>query len=171
MLVERDNFAFLVGVTFERLPSFCSYCQSIGHSLAKCKKGSVNKDSKDQDLLPHPKGCAAVYVPKLAIALPIQNALFAENPSVHLSASSVSAQLDAGCDDKDSTDQDSGEDQVRDSSNCNPSKDDASNDDSFVAPETQGNDTSLDVPGAVMETPAVDDFVAESFVAEEDTQV
>lgn len=42
ILVERDEFAFYVGVEYERLPSFCSYCQVIGHSSQDCKKRPEN---------------------------------------------------------------------------------------------------------------------------------
>lgn len=37
ILVEREGFAFFVGIEFERLPSFCLHCCMIGHSLGNCK--------------------------------------------------------------------------------------------------------------------------------------
>lgn len=38
ILVERDGYAFLVPVSYERLPSFCKHCRVIGHALGECKR-------------------------------------------------------------------------------------------------------------------------------------
>jgi len=37
LLVERPDFAFVVGVEYEWLPPFCSHCKMIGHELAQCR--------------------------------------------------------------------------------------------------------------------------------------
>ncbi|CAK8537766.1 unnamed protein product [Lathyrus sativus] len=37
VLVERSGFAFFVDLEYENLPEFCKHCNSIGHSLEKCK--------------------------------------------------------------------------------------------------------------------------------------
>lgn len=37
-MVEKEGFAFLVGIEYEKLPLFCSHCMIIGHSLMNCNK-------------------------------------------------------------------------------------------------------------------------------------
>lgn len=64
IMVERDGFAFFVGVEYERLPSYCNHRQSIGHSIDNCRKNSVNPQTKtviDQTMQ---QKINAVYVPK-----------------------------------------------------------------------------------------------------------
>lgn len=38
ILVEREGFAFYVSVIYEKMPDFCTNCQSIGHGIASCNK-------------------------------------------------------------------------------------------------------------------------------------
>ncbi|XP_058766162.1 uncharacterized protein LOC131639707 [Vicia villosa] len=38
ILVERVGFAFFVDIEYEKIPEFCSYCNSIGHSITNCKR-------------------------------------------------------------------------------------------------------------------------------------
>lgn len=37
-LVEREDFAFFMGIQYEKLPDFCTSCQNIGHTLANCRR-------------------------------------------------------------------------------------------------------------------------------------
>jgi hypothetical protein len=37
VLVERDGFAFMVEIQYERRPLFCHHCYSIGHSISSCR--------------------------------------------------------------------------------------------------------------------------------------
>jgi hypothetical protein len=37
VLVERDDFAFMVEIQYERLPLFCRHCYSIGHNITTCR--------------------------------------------------------------------------------------------------------------------------------------
>lgn len=37
ILVERDGFAFMVEVQYERRPLFCNHCHSIGHDVTNCR--------------------------------------------------------------------------------------------------------------------------------------
>lgn len=50
LLVERDVYAFFVGVEYERLPFFCSHCQVIGHSISNCNKNSHPEAKKMQQV-------------------------------------------------------------------------------------------------------------------------
>ncbi|XP_045832867.1 uncharacterized protein LOC123924134 [Trifolium pratense] len=36
ILVQRVGYSFTVNLKFENLPSFCSFCQCIGHTLEEC---------------------------------------------------------------------------------------------------------------------------------------
>jgi hypothetical protein len=36
VLVERDGFAFMVEIQYERRPLFCHHCYSIGHNITTC---------------------------------------------------------------------------------------------------------------------------------------
>lgn len=38
ILVEREGYAFFVEIEYERLPYFCSSCQTIGHDVSNCRK-------------------------------------------------------------------------------------------------------------------------------------
>lgn len=38
ILVERECYAFLVGIEYEKLPLFCLVCAVIGRSLSNCNK-------------------------------------------------------------------------------------------------------------------------------------
>lgn len=66
IMVEREKFAFYMEIVYEKLPSFCSYCQSIGHSIDQCnkKEGPARiercHDHHDQ---PQPR-LKPIYVPK-----------------------------------------------------------------------------------------------------------
>lgn len=46
ILLEREDYAFFVGVEYKRLPEFCSSCKNTGHSLVNCKKVSVKLGKK-----------------------------------------------------------------------------------------------------------------------------
>lgn len=37
VLVERDGFAFMVEIQYERRPLFCHHCYSIGHNITTCR--------------------------------------------------------------------------------------------------------------------------------------
>lgn len=37
IVVEREGFAFLVEVVYERMPDFCTHCQNIGHHVSVCR--------------------------------------------------------------------------------------------------------------------------------------
>lgn len=37
ILVERDDFSFFVRVEYEKLPYFCDFFKSLGHTLPQCK--------------------------------------------------------------------------------------------------------------------------------------
>ncbi|XP_045802615.1 uncharacterized protein LOC123896245 [Trifolium pratense] len=37
IVVERDGFAFKLGVVYERLLEFCNHCKIIGHNIENCK--------------------------------------------------------------------------------------------------------------------------------------
>lgn len=39
ILVKRRRLNFFVNITYEKLPYFCTYCSSIGHSIEACKGG------------------------------------------------------------------------------------------------------------------------------------
>ncbi|KAK2417435.1 hypothetical protein QL285_039734 [Trifolium repens] len=38
ILVEREGFAFYVGVIYEKMPSYCTNCQIVGHHISNCNK-------------------------------------------------------------------------------------------------------------------------------------
>lgn len=60
ILVERQGYAFFVGIQYEKLPLFCSSCKMIGHSNDKSKKlGNHVDNSKAVS-----KKAAIQYVPK-----------------------------------------------------------------------------------------------------------
>lgn len=67
ILVERYGFAFLLGIEYEKLPFFCSFCQAIGHSLSNCKKkpgGDGNQVHQDPLVAQKPK---QIYVLKVQV--------------------------------------------------------------------------------------------------------
>lgn len=37
VLVERDGFAFMVEIQYERRPLFCHHCYFIGHNITTCR--------------------------------------------------------------------------------------------------------------------------------------
>lgn len=41
ILVEREGFAFLVGLEYENLPH-CSACETIGHKITNYRKSKIN---------------------------------------------------------------------------------------------------------------------------------
>lgn len=68
ILVEREGYAFSVFIEYEKLPEFCTNCQTIGHSLGNYKKlvskamnlvkdQVVQKDKANHKLV-------SIYVPK-----------------------------------------------------------------------------------------------------------
>lgn len=62
ILVEREDFAFFAFVDYERLPEFCSSCQTIGHSLVNCLRSKGKPNSHNQDN--GPVKLRNEYVPK-----------------------------------------------------------------------------------------------------------
>ncbi|XP_019435946.1 PREDICTED: uncharacterized protein LOC109342412 [Lupinus angustifolius] len=38
ILVEREGFAFFVGIEYENLPGICTGCNAIGHTVSQCRK-------------------------------------------------------------------------------------------------------------------------------------
>lgn len=48
ILVEREKYAFYIGVDYEKLPPFCNFCHSIGHSIAQCNRKEGAGQSKNQ---------------------------------------------------------------------------------------------------------------------------
>ena len=36
--VEREGFAFHVGVVYEKHPEYCNNCQTLGHHISQCSK-------------------------------------------------------------------------------------------------------------------------------------
>lgn len=44
IIVEREDFTFFVGIEYERVPSFCTECQVIGHMLNECKRRKKELD-------------------------------------------------------------------------------------------------------------------------------
>jgi len=50
ILVERDGFAFMVEIQYERRPLFCHHCYSIGHNINNCRwiNPQENKEKKDR---------------------------------------------------------------------------------------------------------------------------
>lgn len=61
IMVKRNDFALFVWIKYENLPTYCSYCQMIGHDQANCnhKLGNQKKPRKERQ----PRS-NAVYVPK-----------------------------------------------------------------------------------------------------------
>lgn len=70
VLVERDSFAFFVGIQYENLPMFCDLCKTIGHVAADCKKTRkiFNDVPEDQHKRKHPVKPKQVYVQKSPVA-------------------------------------------------------------------------------------------------------
>lgn len=69
LVVERVGFSFYVGIDYERLSEFCSFCHSISHSVSFCKKKNDNGNQHDKivkESKPAPKD-KAIYVPKKSV--------------------------------------------------------------------------------------------------------
>lgn len=64
ILVERDSFAFYVGIEYERLPEYCKHCQTIGHSVVQCNKKAVVSDKVTNTKLTYVQKGKAIFVPK-----------------------------------------------------------------------------------------------------------
>ncbi|GAU19900.1 hypothetical protein TSUD_95050 [Trifolium subterraneum] len=66
VLVERTGFAFFVDMEFENWPSFCHYCNIIGHDQAHCKRFSPdkNKNGEEHAIKPQTQTQKKVYVAK-----------------------------------------------------------------------------------------------------------
>lgn len=47
ILVEREGYAFFVGLVYENPPLFCTHCQVIGHDSINCRKKSNPKNTKE----------------------------------------------------------------------------------------------------------------------------
>lgn len=37
VMVERTSYSFLIDITYERLPAFCTHCRNIGHHISACR--------------------------------------------------------------------------------------------------------------------------------------
>ena len=53
VLVEREGYAFLVAIEYEKRPAYCSLYQILGHGIQQCKNLSSTK--VHVDLGKHPK--------------------------------------------------------------------------------------------------------------------
>lgn len=64
IMVEREDYAFLVKIEYERVSLFCKFCQTIGHDLSNCKVNNqkIQKDKAVADK--EPKNDVHQYVPK-----------------------------------------------------------------------------------------------------------
>lgn len=60
ILVERVRFAFFVDIEYEKIPDFCNFCSTIGHSIDNCKRKEL---VKGKGSLPNTKQDNSVYVP------------------------------------------------------------------------------------------------------------
>jgi len=38
VIMEREGYAFSVGVQYEKHPPFCSHCKFLGHTAQQCRK-------------------------------------------------------------------------------------------------------------------------------------
>jgi hypothetical protein len=51
IVVEREEFAFTLAVSYEWMSYFCTHCQSIGHDVTACRRLYLRKEtntSKEQ---------------------------------------------------------------------------------------------------------------------------
>ena len=64
ILIEREGFAFHVGVVYEKHPEYCNNCQTLDHHISQCNKLKHGKNvaSNKQD---KPKAQEAVITKKL----------------------------------------------------------------------------------------------------------
>jgi len=53
ILVERDDFAFYVAVSYEKQPLFCPNCKRIGHSIHFCKKIGYKIQGESKEVKKH----------------------------------------------------------------------------------------------------------------------
>lgn len=44
-MVERDEYAFYVTITYEKLPEYCAHGIAIGHSIISCNKLNKKTDT------------------------------------------------------------------------------------------------------------------------------
>lgn len=44
--LRGKGLPFFVGIEYERLPSFCSECQTIGHMTSECRKRNMDLDEE-----------------------------------------------------------------------------------------------------------------------------
>jgi len=51
IIVEREGASYPVEVVYERIPEFCSHCQTLGHDVTNCRWLFPRKEiiSKDKD--------------------------------------------------------------------------------------------------------------------------
>ncbi|XP_026446720.1 uncharacterized protein LOC113347282 [Papaver somniferum] len=52
VLIERNGYSFFVSIDYEKIPSYCSFCKTIGQEESSCKKkkqkeANVNEPTKD----------------------------------------------------------------------------------------------------------------------------
>jgi hypothetical protein len=65
VLVERDGFAFMVEVQYERRPLFCHHCYSIGHNITTCRWLNPQAAKEKVDHGKQPAKESVVAPPKL----------------------------------------------------------------------------------------------------------
>jgi len=49
VMIEREGYSFTIEITYERLPSFCTHCQNIGHHITSCRWLQPAKDTHVSD--------------------------------------------------------------------------------------------------------------------------
>ncbi|CAJ2668917.1 unnamed protein product [Trifolium pratense] len=68
ILVEREGHAFYVDVVYEKLPDYCTHCQSIGHSVKACNKLqprlAMNRDERASKPVMAKPQTKAIYIEK-----------------------------------------------------------------------------------------------------------
>lgn len=65
ILVERDSYALYVGIEYEKLLDYYTYCQTIGHSVVQCNKmeGRISNKTQKNKATYEQEG-KAIYVSK-----------------------------------------------------------------------------------------------------------
>jgi len=49
VLVEREVYAFLISIEYEKQPLYCAHCKMLGHTMQNCKKLSSKNDQDSTD--------------------------------------------------------------------------------------------------------------------------
>jgi hypothetical protein len=71
VLVERDGFAFMVEVQYERRPLFCHHCYSIGHNITTCRWLNPQAAKEKVDRGKQPAKETVVAPPNLMVRVPL----------------------------------------------------------------------------------------------------